>query len=73
MTLMVMVRVNAGSLSSQVKKAVGQSRGMALYEDDVSLFCGSAAVRLYEMDFLLQNSIRSFSLWRISSYRCEYG
>lgn len=31
-----------GSLSSQVKKAVGQSRGMALYEDDVSLFRGSA-------------------------------
>lgn len=36
--------VVTGSLCSQVKKAVGQSRGMALYEDDVRRLPGSALV-----------------------------
>lgn len=36
--------VVTGSLCSQVKKAVGQSRGMALYEDDVRRSHGSAVV-----------------------------
>lgn len=38
------VTVIPGPLSPQVKKAVGQSRGMALYEDDVRLFHGSGAL-----------------------------
>lgn len=33
--LTVILTVVTGSLCSQVKKAVGQTRGMALYEDDV--------------------------------------